>query len=384
MEHDAPMAQVSEAEPQMPQQAGLDPGATPVPTQLFTPPALEAQWRAAPPPEVPIHTPSPTRAARPENPRSRSAERLASAQAFATPCAPPVQAARQPAASPTEGPSLGDLMAAIQGLRGDMGGRMDRMEEAQMCQGAQITEMQQRAICHETATQQLIERVGALETRPASAPVGGSAPSSMASGTGGGRDPYKFDATIIRANVPGVASAASVWRTLQAAIAQARLPARDFEMLGSHEEDRLSRRFVVRCLGSPDKAAQLARAFTQSLRHADGTYTQLQVEAPSGAVAPLYVALDECPAHIVRKKATKRVAKALEAAGVRSRLHVSPRDGIVSVGWVPWAEIRFVPATMAAQVVWHDAAIRAADIDPDAARAAYDELAAEAGGPQRG
>lgn len=258
------------------------------------------------------------------------------------------------------------------------------MEEAQHCQSAQITDMQQRAMCHEAATHPLLERVSALKAKVGSTDCGSSAPPSSASVANSGRDPYNFDATIVRANVPGVASAASVWRTLQAAMAQARLPEKSFEILGSTDEDRLGRRFVLRCLGPPDKAAQLARSFVQSLRRSDGSFTQLQVEAPSGAVAPLYVSLDESPAHIVRKKATKRVAKALEAAGAQDKLHVSARDGIVSVGRVPWAEIRFVPASVSAKIIWSDTAIRAAGIDPDAARAAYDQIAADADAAQRG
>lgn len=95
-----------------------------------------------------------------------------------------------------------------------MVGRMERMEEAQQGQSAEITAMQQRALCHEAATQQLIERVSALEARPASMAGGSTAPPAAASAAGAGRDPYKFDATIVRANVPGVASAESVRRAL--------------------------------------------------------------------------------------------------------------------------------------------------------------------------
>lgn len=224
-------------------------------------------------------------------------------------------------------------------LAPDAGGATASGQESRRGLRQPWAEMQQRALCHEAATQQLIERVSALETRPASMAGGSIAPPSAASAAGAGRDPFKFDAKIVRANVPGVGGARCKPRSMQ------RNCPSEISTWWDPKKKTVSAD-VLWCGAWSHGTGQRSWRAPSPSRCA---------EAPSGAVSPLYVALDECPAHIVRKKATKR-----EAAGAQTKLHVSQCDGIVTVAWVPWAEVRFVPATVSAQVVWHDAAIRAA------------------------
>lgn len=186
---------------------------------------------------------------------------------------------------------------------------------------------------HEQATQALRRRVADIESRPPT-PAGSSAPPSSAS-SHGGRDPFAHDPTILRANVPGLASAAVVWETFQQVVVAAKCRPSDFEMVGSARKGRLAKRLTFRCKGTKEVAAQRAKEVAHSLRLPAGQYKQLSIRSPTGADIPLYLSLDTAVAHLVRKRATKRVADALRQVGPlrgRSRWSGGPLLGVVGGG----------------------------------------------------
>lgn len=199
---------------------------------------------------APAHdTPEQSRPAPHEDPnRSRSGGLLAAPPAFAgsaTARAQPRSAPLVQATAPggTE-VSNADLLAFMQGFRTDVGGRFDRLEDGQNLQAAQIHDLQERTQLHEQATQALMRRVADIEARPPT-PSGSSAPPSSASSTGG-RDPFAYDPTILRANVPGLASASLVWEAFQQVVVAAKCRLADFEMVGSMDEGRLAKRFTFK------------------------------------------------------------------------------------------------------------------------------------------
>lgn len=149
----------------------------------------------------------------------------------------------------------------------------------------------------------------------------------------------------------------------------------DIELAGPRTDARLSRRFVVRCSGNHDAATARAKSIVAAMRLPDGSYHQLQVTSPTGSSQPLYVSLDESPANIARKRVTKRAARALESAGAPRDLTIAPRDGLVAREWTAWVEVRYDSATKTASPSWHDEPIRAAGVDPEAARHAFADSA---------
>lgn len=94
---------------------------------------------------------------------------------------------------------------------------------------------------------------------------------------------------------------------------------------------------------------------------------------------PLYVALDEAPASIAKKRAIELAATALTSCGGPATLTASPGSGVIAHEWTSLVDARHAIASRSAVCPWHDQALRDADIDPDAARREYATLAATTG-----
>lgn len=362
-----------------------DPAATPVPPVCLFPDGHGGGQGDAP--NMPIYTPEGRQPAQgDEQLRSRSGGRLAAPPAFAGPSMENTRSRggvpQRTAAPPAPAVSNADLLDFMRGFRADVGSRLDKLEDGQNFQAAQIHELQDRALQQEKTTQELLHRMASVEARPPTT-ASSSAPSS-ASGSFGGRDPFAYDPTVLRANVPGVASAAAVWTAFRQAVREAKCRPEDFEMLGSSDEGRLAKRFTFQSKGPRDAAAQRAKTVVQSLRLPGGQFKQLSIKSPDGGDVPLYLSLDTAVAHLIRKRATKRVAEALKRVGAPAGLYVAARDGIVANAWVTWAEIKFVATTVDTEVQWHDAEIRRCGVDPAAAREEYAALCQGAGAPARG
>lgn len=285
-------------------------------------------------------------------------------------------------------PTNSDLLNAISALGANLGGRLNSVEEAINTHSGQLGELQRRAERQEGTTAALLRRVEAIEARPTPTPTS-SAPSSQTSaGTAtlhSSRDLFAVDATIVRINTPTIVSGKAVWDIMQRYIAKAGVPQTSTSFVGPTTDDRLAKRFVLRCTDASQAAAQHAKDIVSALRRPDGTYDHPTIHAPTGADIQVYIALDESIAAISRKRTTKSVFRAIEQMGKADGVSAAPPDGIIAKDWSALVEIRYDAARRQPAISWHDEAICDANIDPDALRSAVAADAANAArGPHRG
>lgn len=297
---------------------------------------------------------------------------------------PPAGPTLAPAPSPpTTEPTNTDLLNAISALGNNLGTRLGNVEDAINTHSDRIGELQRRTERQETATAALLRRVEAIENRPSHMPTSTAPSSRESTGTanvGRLRDPYQVDWSIARVNTPSLVTSRAVWNTMQHYIAKAGVPASSVSMAGPVSDEKLAKRFVLRCDDSGGNAAKHRKDIVHFLRRPDRTYEQPSIQAPSGTRIQMYIALDESLASIARKTATKCIYKLILVSGKGDGVTAAPRDGVIARDWSVRIECRYDTANRRPAASWHDEALRDAGLDPDALRASY---AADATDPDR-
>lgn len=297
---------------------------------------------------------------------------------------PPTFHATQPAAH--NEPTLSDIMAAINGSKRETLARIDELAAGQAVReetltrlDAKTTKLDETTMALRRDTDNLAERITALESRttPTPSPAPSTTPSTADSERNA--DPHYRDRAIARINTPTPVSMQALRGALDPIFKKPGIAKDNLKILGP----QLGKNYVLSHSSGDEHLRQaMVDQLLDARRDDDGRWTPTQVPSPRGDHVIAYLERDtslaqrRCSLHLTRIARSVRVAKP-DAA-----IEVSRAAQVVTHNWCELANVRFDDATRNIMVEWHDKALQEMGIELQAVHDDYDEQVAAAPAPR--
>lgn len=254
--------------------------AAPQPQRLFQTPQAGG---LAPPPVFPIHTPAPAQH-KADGARSRSHGRHPQADFRADPT-PAAQSAGHGSA-PAEEISMADIMRAITTGNAQHGQQLAEVVGTLRALDARTAQVERSTGLLEQRTSDVEKRIAALEARPQTP---SSAPSTSAASSGGVRDPYFADQSIVRVTSRSAVSMDAVREALAALLRAAGIDQASTTLHGS----QLGAKFTLRFGSATGDSTEAVQAVLLAKKDENGEWRRLTATSPTGVAVTLFVDRDK-------------------------------------------------------------------------------------------